>query len=100
MAELFPLDGYLYGEVTTMEVWERLHHDHPATPIPESIAVELARMDERERAWLTGQKVHRNAEHYLAERGVGLTELGCAPLFQRHADIIERRQVWRRSKKT
>ncbi len=57
-------------------------------------------MDEREIAWLAGQKVYSNAEHYQAERGVGLTELGCAPLFQRHADIIERRQVWRRSKKT
>ncbi len=67
--EASPLDGYLDGEVTTMEAWERLHHNHPATPIPESIAVELARMDEREVVWLAGQKVYSNAEHYQAERG-------------------------------
>ncbi len=53
-AEVSPLDGYLDGEVTTMEAWERLHYDHPATPIPEPIAVELARMDEWERAWRRG----------------------------------------------
>ncbi len=36
-------------------------------------------MDEREAPWLAGHKVYRNAEHYLAERRSGLTELGRAP---------------------
>ena len=52
-------------------------------------------MDEREVPWLAGHKVYRNAEHYLAERRSGLTELGRAPLSQRHVHIIERRRTWR-----
>ncbi len=99
-AEVSPLDDYLDGEVTTLEAWERLHHDHPAMPIPESIAVELERMDEREIAWFAGQKVYRNAEQYLAERGTGLADLGQPPLFRRHVDIVERRRAWREGKKT
>ncbi len=65
---------------------------------PELIARELARMDELEAAWLAGQKVYSDMDHWRTAREAGPVPAGEEPLLQRHADVILRRRAWRASR--